>query len=88
MTAGGPERRAEVLGTYANGTVLPAVELSEEGERLVVRVAGNAFPVSCVGTDRFRAAGGGQLESFIIVRDARGQARFLCVETWALRKKS
>lgn len=80
--------RAALTGTYANGTFLPAVELAEEGGRLVVRVGRKAFPATCVGPDRFRAPGGGQLESFIIVRDARGQARFLCAEAWALRKRS
>lgn len=83
-----PELRAGVTGTYANGTFLPAVELVEDGGHLVIRVGGKAFPAECVGTDRFRAKGAGQLESFIIVRDARGQARFLCAETWALRKRS
>ncbi|MBK8596032.1 MAG: beta-lactamase family protein [Holophagales bacterium] len=83
-----PELRAGVTGTYANGTFLPAVELVEDGGHLVIRVGGKAFPAECVGNDRFRAKGAGQLESFIIVRDARGQARFLCAETWALRKRS
>ena len=83
-----PAQRAAVTGTYANGTFLPPVELAEDGGGLVVRVGGKAFPATCVGPDRFRAPGAGQLESFIIVRDARGQARFLCAETWALRKRS
>lgn len=81
------ERLAGLSGTYANGTFLPPVALAVEGDRLVVRVGGKSFPATCVGEDRFRAAGAGQLERFVILRDAAGSAQFLCAETWALQRR-
>jgi hypothetical protein len=81
------EQVTALAGTYANG-VLPPVVLVEEGGTLVVRVGGKSLPAVAVGDDRFYVKGGGQLETFVIMRDARGVPRFLCAETWALRKRS
>lgn len=78
---------AVLAGTYSNGS-LPAVVLGEENGGIVVRVSGKSLPAVPVGVDRFYVAGGGQLETFVIVRDAQGAPRFLCAETWALRKRS
>ena len=77
-----------IAGTYANGPGLPSVDLARSGEQLVVRLAGKQLPATRVGADRFHVDGGGQLETFVLVRDDNGTARFLCAETWALRKRS
>jgi CubicO group peptidase (beta-lactamase class C family) len=81
------EQIVALAGTYVNG-VLPPVVLVEEGGALMVRVAGKSLPAVAIGEDRFFVKGGGQLETFVIVRDARRVPRFLCAETWALRKRS
>ena len=78
---------AAIAGTYANGTYASVV-LSEENGGLVVKFSGKSAPAIYVGGDRFYVPGGGQLETLLIVRDAQGAPRFLCVETWALRKRS
>jgi len=77
-----------LTGTYANGEMLPAVVLAKEEEKLVVRFGGKTLPVKHVGRDHFAADGGGQLETFTIVRDKDGTPRYLCVEMWAFRKRS
>jgi CubicO group peptidase (beta-lactamase class C family) len=78
---------AAMAGTYANGNYVSIV-LTEEKGAVVVQFAGKAAPAVHVGNDRFYVQGGGQLETFVIVRDAQGAPRFLCAETWALRKRS
>ena len=80
------EQAASVVGTYVNGPL--TVVVMDEGGTLAVRIGGKALPAVAVGNDRFHVKGGGPLETFVIVRDAQGVARFLCAETWALRKRS
>jgi CubicO group peptidase (beta-lactamase class C family) len=81
------ERAAALAGTYVNGA-LTAVVMVNEGGALAVRIGGKELPAVAVGEDRFYVKGGGQLETFVIVRDAQRMPRFLCAETWALRKRS
>ncbi len=81
------EKAAALAGTYANGA-LSVVVMVDEGGTLSVNLGGKALPAVAVGDDRFYVKGGGQLETFVIVRDAQRVPRFLCAETWALRKRS
>ena len=81
------EQAAALSGTYVNGP-LTVVVMVDEGGTLAVRIGGKALPAVAVGEDRFYVKGGGQLETFVIVRDAQRVPRFLCAETWALRKRS
>jgi CubicO group peptidase (beta-lactamase class C family) len=81
------EQAAALAGTYVNGP-LTVVVMVDEGGTLAVRIGGKALPAVAVGEDRFYVKGGGQLETFVIVRDAQRVPRFLCAETWALRKRS
>ena len=81
------EQAGALAGTYVNGS-LTVVVMVGEGGALEVRIGGKALPAVQVGEDRFYVKGGGQLETFVIVRDARRVPRFLCAETWALRKRS
>jgi hypothetical protein len=81
------EQAAAVTGTYVNGP-LTVVVMVDDGGTLAARIGGKSLPAVAVGEDRFYVKGGGQLETFVIVRDAKGVPRFLCAETWALRKRS
>lgn len=81
------EQVAALAGTYVNGA-LPNVVLVEESGGLIIRVSGKSLPVTPIGDDRFYVKGGGALETFVITRDAQDRPRFLCAETWALRKRS
>ena len=81
-----PEAVAEIAGTYVNGPL--TVTLADEGGRLVLRLAARTLPVVPVGVDRFHVPDGAQLEQFVIVRDAQGAPKFLCAETWALRRRN
>jgi CubicO group peptidase (beta-lactamase class C family) len=81
------EQAAALAGTYVNGP-LTAVVMVDESGAVAVRIGGKALPAVAVGEDRFYVKGGGQLETFILVRDAQRVPRFLCAETWALRRRS
>lgn len=81
------EQAGALAGTYVNGPLTAVVMVNEAGA-LAVRIGGKELPVVAVGEDRFYVKGGGQLETFVIVRDAQRAPRFLCAETWALRKRS
>jgi CubicO group peptidase (beta-lactamase class C family) len=79
---------AALMGTYVNAKQLPTVELAQDQGNLVVRVAGRTLPVKYAGHDHFSVEGGGQLESFVVVRDKGGVPRYICAEQWAFRKRS
>ena len=81
------EQAGALTGTYVNGP-LTVVVMVDEGGTLAVSIGGKTMPAVAVGEDRFHVKGGGPLETFVIARDAQGAPRFLCAETWALRKRS
>ena len=78
----------ERLVAMEKGIPMPELPDYDDGGTLAVRIGGKSLPAVAVGEDRFYVKGGGQLETFVIVRDAKGVPRFLCAETWALRKRS
>jgi CubicO group peptidase (beta-lactamase class C family) len=83
-----PMTRAEIAqytGTYINNETIRAELVSQEN-KLILKLAGRAFPVHKTGPQEFSAPGSAQLEQFRLVPGPNGRSEYLAVEYWALHR--